>query len=275
MILAVPASRSMPSGAPPLCEGLATRIFCLSFSSRRYFRLGWNSSKKLTRTRCSLGRGRLCNGVGTVGAQSEDFQIVLHVAESMSLSDLAGPALHCRSFDFDGTAAAPAYQVVMVTGRAPAVGGFTIVGPDGVQLVGACHQLQGSVNGGESDSRTGMTQVIVNLTGRAELVGPPEDLLNCGTLAGPTLRSGHQPLLPPPSQVHRQGSDAFRTDQCSDVVVADAVVQSRSSSMAVGLSSDVFARPQSADTMQEGQPHSQEQDLTRSSAACSHSSARR
>jgi len=144
----------------------------------------------------SPGAEPFSSGLGAVPAQSEDLQIVLHIAESMSFRDLASPALHRRPLDLDRTTAGPADQVVMMAGRATAIGGLAFVGADGVELVSVGHQLQGPVNSGEPDSGALVAQIIVDLACRAELVGSVEDFLDGGTLARSTLRSGHEPLLP-------------------------------------------------------------------------------
>ena len=62
LMVAVPASRSMPIGAPPLCDGLTTSIFCRSRSSRTQLR-----ASEIARRRTEPGWRRSAS----LGARSE------------------------------------------------------------------------------------------------------------------------------------------------------------------------------------------------------------
>jgi hypothetical protein len=137
--------------------------------------------------------------VRAVAAQAEDLEIVLNVAKTVIHGDLSRPVLHSRPLDLDRATTAPAHKVVMVTSGAAAISGLTVVSSDGVQLVGAGHQLQGSVDGGEANTGAGVTQVVVDLARCAELVCSAQHFFNGGTLAGFSLRDGHQPLFAPPA----------------------------------------------------------------------------
>src|SRR6476646_8020609 len=62
-----------------------------------------------------------------VGAGAEDLEGVTHVGEAVLGTHPGRPRLHGRTLHLHGPAALPADQVVVVTGRAGAVDGFTLV----------------------------------------------------------------------------------------------------------------------------------------------------
>jgi hypothetical protein len=154
---------------------------------------------KETHLNCRRSVGPAGFSVRAVAAQAEDLETVLNIAETVIRGDLSRPGFHSWSLDLYRTTAAPANEVVMVAGGAAAVSRLTVVSSDGIQLVGAGHQLEGPVDRGEADARAGVTQVVVDLPCRAELVCPAEHFFHGGALAGFSLGDGHRPLRPPPA----------------------------------------------------------------------------
>jgi hypothetical protein len=112
---------------------------------------------------------------------------VADFAEAVPLGHCVGPSLDRRSRDLDRTTADAADQMMMMPGRAATVRGLTIVGSDGVEIACLAHELQGSVDRGQADAFIVMSQIVMYLLGRPEVVPIGQDLLDRRSLPGPAL----------------------------------------------------------------------------------------
>jgi len=121
--------------------------------------------------------------------------MVLNVAKPMLVSDVVGPPLDSGALDLDGTAAVAADEVVVVAHRAASVGGFAVVGADQVELAGVGHHQQRAVHSCQPDVLALVPEIVVDLTGRAEVVGAGEQAGYGGALPRLPLRSYHAALL--------------------------------------------------------------------------------
>jgi hypothetical protein len=100
---------------------------------------------------------------------------VLDVDEAGLGSDAAGPCLDLWPFDFLGSAAAAADEVVMVgVGIAAAVDRLPIGGVDDVDHAGVGQALQVPVDGTERDPVALATQLNVQVLGAVESLGAGE-----------------------------------------------------------------------------------------------------
>src|SRR5450631_1412163 len=132
---------------------------------------------------------------GAGGAEAEDLQRVMNVAEAVLGADLVGPALDGRSFDLDGPPAASADQVMVVAVAAPPVDSFTVAGPHHVDSAVGRHGLEGAVHRGESYALALGTQPRVQVLGRHEVADVHEQGFDGGSLSGgPTVCYRHQCL---------------------------------------------------------------------------------
>ena len=98
-----------------------------------------------------------------------------------------GPTLHSWSRDFDRATTGPTDEMMVVPGGAAAVRSLTVVGSDGVEIACLAHELQGSIDRGQADAFAVMSQIVMDLLGRSEVVPIGQDLLDCRSLPGPAL----------------------------------------------------------------------------------------
>ena len=117
--------------------------------------------------------------------------MVLDVAKPMLVGDMVGPPLNGGSFDLDGASAVAADEVVVVPHRAASVGSFAVAGPDEVELAGVGHHQQGAVHGCQPNVLTLVAEIVVDLAGRAEVVGTGEQISDSRALPRLPLRSGY------------------------------------------------------------------------------------
>jgi hypothetical protein len=120
-------------------------------------------------------------------AGAEDLQVVADLPKAVLLRNGIRPPLYGRSRDFDRTTTDATDQMMMVSGRAPAVRRLTLVGSDGVEVPNIVHELQSPIDGGQADAFAVMTQVVVNLLRRPKVVLIRQDLLDRGALPGTAL----------------------------------------------------------------------------------------
>ena len=119
--------------------------------------------------------------------RAEDLQVVADLPKAVLLRNGIRPPLYRRSRDFDRTTTDATNQMMMVSGRAPAVRSLTLVGSDSVKAPGIGHELQSPIDRGEADAFAVMSQVVVNLLRRPEVVLICQDLLDRGALPGTAL----------------------------------------------------------------------------------------
>jgi hypothetical protein len=103
------------------------------------------------------------------------------------LGDRIGPSLDGWSRDLDRTAADAADQMMVMPGRAATVRSLAVVGSDGVEIACFGHELQRSVDRGQPDTFTVVSEIVVDLLGRPEVVPIGQDLLDCRPLSGLAL----------------------------------------------------------------------------------------
>jgi hypothetical protein len=127
--------------------------------------------------------------------------MVLNVAKPMLVSDVVGPPLDSGALDLDGTAAVAADEVVVVAHRAASVGGFAVVGADQVELAGVGHHQQRAVHSCQPDVLALVPEIVVDLTGRAEVVGAGEQAGYGGVAAFAVAQLPRRP--PAPGGSHR------------------------------------------------------------------------
>jgi hypothetical protein len=122
---------------------------------------------------------------------------VTDFAKSVLRGNRICPALNRRTRDFDRTTAGTADQVVVVAGRAAAIRRLTVSGPECVEVAGISHQLQGPIDRRQTDAFAVLSQILVNLLGRPEVVTIGKDFLDRSTLPRPALRTtrGHLRLF--------------------------------------------------------------------------------
>jgi hypothetical protein len=122
---------------------------------------------------------------------------VTDFAKSVLRGNRICPALNRRTRDFDRTTAGTAEQVVVVAGRAAAIRRLTVAGPECVEVAGISHQLQGPIDRRQTDAFAVLSQILVNLLGRPEVVTIGKDFLDRSTLPRPALRTtrGHLRLF--------------------------------------------------------------------------------
>jgi hypothetical protein len=99
-----------------------------------------------------------------------------------------GPSLHRLSRDFDCSTTHPADQMMVMTGRTPAISGLALVGSDDVEFAGVGHQLQCAIDRGQAYAFAVMSQVVVNLLGRSKVMPIRQHLLDRSALSGAALR---------------------------------------------------------------------------------------
>src|SRR6476469_3202462 len=132
------------------------------------------STPSATAATAARWTSRRAESAGAVGAGAEDLQRVVHFGEAVLGADPGRPRLDGAALDLDRAAAVAAHQVVVVTCRARAVDGLTVVGAQHVDLAVGGHGLQVAVDGGEADLVAAGPQERVQLLGRAELAGAGE-----------------------------------------------------------------------------------------------------
>lgn len=120
-------------------------------------------------------------------AGTKDLEVVADLPKAVLLRNGIRPPLHRRPRDFDRTTTDAANQMMMVPGRAAAVRRLTVVGPNGVKIAGICHELQSPIDRGEADAFAVMTQAVMNLLRRPEVVLICQNLLDRGALPGTAL----------------------------------------------------------------------------------------
>src|SRR5262245_21127595 len=103
-------------------------------------------------------------------AGSEHLKGVADIGEAVLAREPVGPPLDRRSLHLDRGATRAADQVVMVRPSAQPVQLLAAGQPHRVDLAGVHEELQGAVHRGQSDLRTPLAQVDVQLLGRAEIV---------------------------------------------------------------------------------------------------------
>ena len=119
--------------------------------------------------------------------RAEDLQVVADLPKAVLLRNGIRPPLYGRSRDFDRTTTDATNQMMMMPGRAPAVRSLTLVGSDSVKVPGIGHELQSPIDRGQADAFAVMSQVVVNLLRRPEVVLICQDLLDRGALPGTAL----------------------------------------------------------------------------------------
>jgi hypothetical protein len=122
---------------------------------------------------------------GVAGA--EDLEVVADFAEAVLLGNRIGPSLDGWSRDLDRTAADAADQMMVMPGRAATVRSLAVVGSDGVEVACFGHELQGSVDRGQSDTFAVVSEIVVDLLGGPEVVPIGQDLFDCRALSGLAL----------------------------------------------------------------------------------------
>ena len=113
----------------------------------------------------------------------------------MLVGNIVGPPLDGRALDFDGASTVAANEVVVVPHRAASVGSFAVAGADQVELAGVGHHQQGAVDGCQPNVLTFVAEVVVDLAGRAEVVGAGEQVGDSGALPRLPLRGGYHAAL--------------------------------------------------------------------------------
>jgi hypothetical protein len=121
--------------------------------------------------------------------------MMLNLAKPVFVGDVVGPPLDGGAFDLDGAAAVAADEVVVVPHRAASVGSFAVAGADQVELAGVGHHQQGAVDGCQPNVLTFVAEVVVDLAGRAEVVGAGEQVGDSGALSRLPLRGGYHATL--------------------------------------------------------------------------------
>jgi hypothetical protein len=121
--------------------------------------------------------------------------MVLNLAEPVLVGDVVGPPLDGRALDLDSASTVTADEVVVVPHRAASVGSFAVAGADQVELAGVSHHQQGAVDGSQPDVLTLVAEVVVDLAGRAEVVGAGEQVGDSGALPRLPLRGGYHAAL--------------------------------------------------------------------------------
>src|SRR4029453_14601192 len=84
-----------------------------------------------------------CNTALTGVAGAEDLEVVTDLTKSVLCGHCVGPSLHRRARDLNRTTADAADQMMVVAGRAPAIGRLTLVGSDPVELAYFGHEFEG------------------------------------------------------------------------------------------------------------------------------------
>ena len=133
--------------------------------------------------------------VGAAAAPTKDLNMMLNLAKPVFVGDVVGPPLDSGAFDLDGASAVTADEVVVMPHRAAPVGGLTVAGADQVELAGVGHHQQGAVDGCQPNVLTLVAEVVVDLAGRAEVVGAGEQVGDSGALPRLPLRGGYHAAL--------------------------------------------------------------------------------
>jgi hypothetical protein len=121
--------------------------------------------------------------------------MMLDVAKSMLIGDVVGPPLDGGAFDLDGASAVAADEMVVVPHRAASVGSFAVAGPDQIEVAGIDHHQQGAVHGCQPNVLTLVAEIVVDLAGRAEVVGTGEQVGDSRALPRLPLRGSYHLTL--------------------------------------------------------------------------------
>src|SRR5665648_902452 len=157
-------------------------------TSLRYLESGWQTG----RGQAGLSADR---SGPAVGADAEDLQGVVHVAEAVLGADFVGPALDSGSFDLDRPSAGATDQVMMMAGAAPSVDGLTVAGLHHVHGAVGGHGLKRAIDRRQTDRLALGAQACVQVLGRYEVAEVHEQGFDGSVLSGwPSCGCGHQCL---------------------------------------------------------------------------------